>query len=323
MAFCALIMPRRPDIAFLTESEPPRGVDLAVQPGVRRIVANNPGPMTYYGTNTYLVHGDGGVLIIDPGPDLPEHVDAILRHAGGPICGIGVTHGHSDHVGATAALVAATGAPTYGFHPSCDSGFVPDVQLKDQDSFAGMRVIHTPGHAPDHVCFASPDDSILFAGDHVMAWSTTFIGAPVGRMADYLASLRRLMTCDAGLYLPGHGPPLKNPHRYIEYTLAGRLKREAQILTYLRQHGQARMTDMLAAIYPKVTEPRTRTAAERTLLAHLLKLKDEGLVVDDAMGWAPRKGSAQQRTASILPDLLSDQRCLDGDSGDQTSSDSM
>lgn len=198
-----------------------------------------------------------------------------MRYAGGKITKIGVTHGHADHVGAAAALAAATGATTYGFHPSVAPGFIPDVALFDGDDFAGMEVLHAPGHAPDHLCFARPD-GILFTGDHVMGWSSTFIGAPAGNMGEYLSSLRRLLTREDSVYLSAHGPALRNPQRYVEELLLGRLKREGQILEYLKRHGPCHTENILAAIYPKATAPRTKRAAERTLTAHLLKLQADG-----------------------------------------------
>jgi len=271
----------------VTEPEPTRDVALSVAPGIRRVIANNPGPMTYYGTNTYLIDTEDGVVVVDPGPDLPEHVDAIVHHAARPIVKIGLTHGHRDHGGCAAALVAATGAVTYGFSPSVDSTFVPDVKLTEGDEFAGMSVIYTPGHAPDHLCFARDEDGILFTGDHVMGWSTTFIGAPAGNMHDYLASLQRLLQRDDKVYLSAHGPPLTEPRSHVNAMLLGRLKREREILAFLRAHGPSSTDAILTAIYPKATAPRIKSAAERTLLAHLFKLEMEAKAEHTQDLWAP------------------------------------
>lgn len=247
-------------------------------------MANNPDPLTYHGTNTYLVFQNDGILVIDPGPDLPEHVDAIVRHAGPRITGIVMTHGHGDHVGAAPALAAATGAPTYGYAPCVYPEFVPDFALSEGDRLAGMEVIHTPGHAPDHLCFARPD-GILFTGDHVMGWSSTFIGAPAGNMTEYLASLRRLLARVDTMYLAAHGPALRDPQAYVTDLLLGRLKREGQILEFLQRQGPCPTDTVLDAIYPKAVAPRTRRAAERTLTAHLLKLEKDGMATQDQQLW--------------------------------------
>ncbi|HQT79696.1 MAG TPA: MBL fold metallo-hydrolase, partial [Rhodopila sp.] len=160
---------------FLTEAEPERGANLPVMPGISRIVANNPGPMTYYGTNTYLIDTPEGIVVLDPGPEEhPEHVAAILRHTGGQVAMILVSHTHHDHVGAVPALQAATGAPTAGFQRSALDTFEPDIKLAHNSTVAGMVALHTPGHAADHICLAMParnGDRVLFSADHVMSWS--------------------------------------------------------------------------------------------------------------------------------------------------------
>jgi glyoxylase-like metal-dependent hydrolase (beta-lactamase superfamily II) len=268
----------------LSEPEPRRGVALDVLPGIRRVVAANPGPLTYHGTNTYLVDQPDGVLVLDPGPDLQEHVDAILQQAGGPIVRIGTTHGHTDHVGAMAALARETGAVTFGFAPSVDDAFRPDVSLRDGDTFAGLTAVFTPGHAPDHLCYAF-GDGVLFTGDHVMGWSSTFIGAPAGNMRDYLDNLQRLLGRSDRVYLSAHGPALHDPQVFVKELIAGRMKRERQILAFVRDQGQCSTAEALAAVYPKAKAPRTQRAAQRTLLAHLIKLRDESLVDGDGEEW--------------------------------------
>ena len=261
-------------LRFLTEPAPPRGVLLPVLPGVDRLVANNPGHMTYHGTNTYLLGGQEGVTVLDPGPDDAAHVQDIIRLAPGPIRRILLTHMHSDHCGAVAALKAATGAPLAGWRNSASSAFTPDEPLADGDEVAGTVVLFTPGHAADHLCFARAD-GVVFSGDVVMAWSTTAISPPGGDMAAYFASLHRLLarTGDT-LYLPGHGPALPDPVAYGSGLLAHRLAREQAVLLALAR-APASPTALVEALYPGL-EPPLRPAAERSVLAHLLKLAQEG-----------------------------------------------
>ena len=178
---------------FLTESQPPRGVATDILPGIRRIVADNPSVMTYFGTNTYLLDGADGLTVIDPGPDQPAHVRDILAAAGEvAIHRILLTHGHGDHAGAAASLRAATGAPIFG----CQRAQTPpDTGLADGGEVAGLRAVFTPGHAGDHLCFAATVGShkILFSGDHVMSWSSSIVNPPDGDMRDYYGSLKRLL----------------------------------------------------------------------------------------------------------------------------------
>ncbi len=261
-------------LRFLTEPAPSRGVLLPVMPGVNRLVANNPGPMTYHGTNTYLLGGQDGVTVLDPGPNDAAHVQDMIRLAPGPIRRILLTHTHSDHFGAVAALKAATGAPVAGWRNSAKPAFAPDQPLADGDEVAGTRALFTPGHASDHLCFARAD-GVVFSGDVVMAWSTTAVSPPGGDMAAYVASLHRLLarTGDT-LYLPGHGPALPEPLAYVSGLLAHRLAREQAVLVALATapSGPAALVETL---YPGL-KPALRPAAERSVLAHLLKLAQEG-----------------------------------------------
>ena len=257
---------------FLTEPPPARRTLLSAAPGVHRIVADNPGRMTYHGTNTYLIEGVDGVIVLDPGPDDATHVADILRLSPGPIVRILVSHTHRDHVGGLAALQSATRALTYGWHRSADVGFVPDVALVDGDEAAGMRVLHTPGHAPDHVCFAR-DDGVLFSADHVMAWSSSVVSPPQGNMANYFASLHRLLARADSLYLPGHGPPLPEPQRYVRDLLAHRQARELAISAAIASEPR-RAAELVDALYPGI-DAALRMAAERSIFAHLQKLQGE------------------------------------------------
>ena len=252
---------------FLTEAEPARDIAIPVAPGISRIVACNPGPMTYHGTNTYLIAGPDGTLVLDPGPDDHRHVQTILHTTGGRVAGILLSHAHRDHVGALPALHAATGAPTHDVH-----------HLNDGDTVAGWTVLHTPGHAADHLCFAGAD-GIIFTADHVMTWSTSV----VSDMAAYVASLQRLLARHDRLLLPGHGPPLAEPGTYLRHLLAHRQQREAAVLAAVAAHPRtpAALVDILYA----PIDPRLRAAAERNVLAHLLKLHTEGRAAPQGECW--------------------------------------
>ena len=267
---------------FLTEPEPERGIALPVRPGIRRVVAANPGPMTYWGTNTYLVDMPGGVAVLDPGPDDPAHVAHVLDAAGAPIRAILLTHTHQDHVGAAPALRAATGAPLYAWHDPAEPALNPDLKLQDGDVAGDWQAVFTPGHAADHLAFAGPE-GIVFSGDHVMGWSTTVVSPPGGNMADYLASLRVLLARPAAVYLPGHGPPITEPLAFVEALLAHRTAREAAIRNAL-EPGPQSVRDIAARLYPDVS-PALRRAAERSVTAHLLKLKAEGQARESEDGW--------------------------------------
>ncbi|HVE23507.1 MAG TPA: MBL fold metallo-hydrolase [Acidocella sp.] len=262
---------------FLTEAEPPRGVPLDVLPGIRRIVARNPSVMTYQGTNTYLIEGAEGLSVLDPGPDDSQHVQDILAVAGSvPVRRILLTHTHRDHFGAVAALRAATGAPVHAYRYSAKPGFTPDRPLGDGDDVAGLTAIFTPGHAADHLCFALRDGprKILFSGDHVMSWSSSIVSPPDGDMLAYYRSLERLLDRDDELYLSGHGPALPEPQTLVRELLAHRQRREATILRQLDQQDWS-VAALAERLYAKA-DPYLKVAAQRNVLAHLLKLTEEG-----------------------------------------------
>src|SRR5215203_4680418 len=239
-------------MAFLTEPPPERSVALPIVPGISRVVANNPSLMTYHGTNTYLIETGNGFVVLDPGPDDDGHLRDILTATQGKVSAILLSHTHSDHLGATAALKARTGATTYAFHLSADPAFSPDVLLQDGDRVAGMTAIHTPGHASDHLCFARPD-GIVFSADHVMSWSSSIVSPPGGDMAAYVASLRLMLSRDDRLYLPGHGPLLPNPKPYIQQLLNHRLTREQAIFRALSKAPHTTW-DLVDQLYSK-TDP--------------------------------------------------------------------
>ena len=272
---------------FLTEPEPERGANLPILPGISRIVANNPSLMTYFGTNTYLIETEEGTVVLDPGPeDHPEHVDAIMRHTGGQIAFLLVSHTHHDHVGAVPALQAKCGAPSVGFKVSGLDTFDADIKLSDGDVLAGLTALHTPGHALDHLCFGLPaknGDRVLFSADHVMSWSTSIVSPPGGDMKDYFNSLDVLLKRDDEIYLSGHGPMLRDPRALVREMLTHRMMREQSIAKKLTE-GPASTYTLMDALYSQVN-PRLRNAAERNVLSHLLKMEVEGKVALDGEMW--------------------------------------
>jgi glyoxylase-like metal-dependent hydrolase (beta-lactamase superfamily II) len=271
------------NLAFMTEPVPERGVLLPVRPGISRIVADNPGRMTYHGTNTYLIEDADGVTVLDPGPDLPDHVADILRLSPGPIVRILLSHTHRDHFGALAGLKAATDVPTYGWHRSDSESFTPDVPIQDGDIVAGMEAVFTPGHAADHVCFARPD-GIMFSADHVMSWSSSVVSPPGGDMAAYFASLQRLLDRPSdSVYLPGHGPAMADPHPYVAALLEHRVAREQAISAVLRDGPQSSV-GLVDQLYSKI-DPILKMAAERNVIAHLMKLEREGRAARHGDAW--------------------------------------
>ncbi|MEQ8440749.1 MAG: MBL fold metallo-hydrolase [Alphaproteobacteria bacterium] len=289
--------------------EPRYGECVILRPTVRRIVARNPNAFTFHGTGTYIL-GQGDVAVIDPGPDDPAHLDAILSALiGETVTAILVTHTHRDHSPLAAALKAATGAPTYGYGPhggdrnaesveeGADRDFVPDHFLRDGDlvSAAGWTVeaVHTPGHTSNHLCFAYLDRNVLFSGDHVMGWSTSVISPPDGDMAAYLASLRKLLDRDEEIFYPTHGNPIENPKQHVADFIDHRLEREDQILACIAA-GQHRIDQMVPSIYRDVPA-KLHPAAARSVLAHLIHLWEQGRVACDAP--YPKLGSEFSRIA--------------------------
>jgi glyoxylase-like metal-dependent hydrolase (beta-lactamase superfamily II) len=209
-----------------------------------------------------------------------------MRATGGNVALILVSHTHHDHVGAVPALQEATGAPTVGFMVSGIDTFEADIKLADGDTVAGMLALHTPGHASDHLCFALPardGSKVLFSADHVMSWSTSVVSPPGGNMGDYFTSLRRLLERDDDVFLPGHGPQLPDPRRLVAEMLHHREVREQAIAAKLAA-GAASTFTLMDSIYSQV-HPRLRRAAERNVLAHLMKLESEGKVVRDGDVW--------------------------------------
>ncbi len=270
-----------------------------VSPLVRRVLAHNPGPFTYTGTGTYIV-GRGTVAIVDPGPDDPAHVAALLAAvAGETVSHLVVTHTHRDHSPAAPAVKAATGAQVVGcaplvlddLGPRADAGFdrsyAPDHVLADGDRVEGpgwtLAALHTPGHTSNHLCFALAEEKALFSGDHVMGWSTTVVAPPDGDMAAYMASLRLLLDRDDAVYYPTHGAPVTEPQRLVRGMIAHRRQRENQILARLGD-GAATVPAMVATMYASI-DPRLHPAAGLSVTAHLIDLRDRGLVASSGDEW--------------------------------------
>ncbi|HET7817279.1 MAG TPA: MBL fold metallo-hydrolase [Sphingomicrobium sp.] len=261
-----------------------------VEPGIARVLAHNPSAFTYYGTQTYIV-GTSEVAVIDPGPDLPEHVEALVRAiAGRRIAAILCTHTHRDHCPAARPLARLTGAPVVGCAPlvletagpradeAFDRDYAPDRVLADGEAVAvdggELVAVATPGHTSNHLCFAYGD--ALFSGDHVMGWSTTVVFPPDGDMAAYMASLDKLRRRDDRIYYPAHGPAVTEPKRYVRSLIGHRMQREKQVLRLVSERPRA-IPEIVAAAYPGL-DPQLVTAAGGSVLAHLLDLERRGLV---------------------------------------------
>ena len=276
----------------------PYGLAEEVAPGVRRLLADNPSPFTFTGTQTYIV-GRGEVAVIDPGPDLDAHVASILAAtAGERIAAILCTHTHRDHSPASRALAQASGAEIVGCAPlaladegpradaAFDFDYAPDRILVDGERAEGegwaLTAVATPGHTSNHLCFALGD--VLFTGDHVMGWSTTVVSPPDGDMTLYMASLDKLLGRSDRTYLPAHGPAVDNPNGHVRALIVHRRMREKQILARL-EAGERRIPDMVAAMYRDI-DPRLHPAAGRSVLAHLVDLERRGLVRGEGEEWA-------------------------------------
>ncbi|MDC9807986.1 MBL fold metallo-hydrolase [Rhizobium binxianense] len=284
------------DLAF----EPAYGQAVPVVSGVERVTVNNPGPFTFFGTNSYIV-GASSVAVIDPGPEDEAHYQALMAALGGrAVTHIFVSHTHRDHSPLSRRLQAATGAVTVGqgphrparplrdgeinpFSESSDLSFVPDITLGDGQTLSGdgwsLRAVLTPGHTANHAAFALARRDILFSGDHVMAWSTSIVAPPDGSMADYMASLERLIAREDRLLLPGHGGPVTEPSTFLRALKAHRLGREQAVLARV-QAGDQRIAEMVKVIY-RDTDPKLHGAAALSVLAHIEDLLERGEIAAD------------------------------------------
>jgi glyoxylase-like metal-dependent hydrolase (beta-lactamase superfamily II) len=269
----------------------------SVEPGIARVLAHNPSAFTYYGTQTYLV-GDDEVAVIDPGPDLPEHVEALEQAIGGrPLVAIMCTHTHRDHSPAARPLAERMGAPIVGCAPlsletvgpradaSFDGDYAPDRVLRDGESLdvdgKSISAVATPGHTSNHLCFAY--EGALFTGDHVMGWSTTVVVPPDGDMAAYMQSLDKLRQREDRVYYPAHGPAVTNPQQYVRHLAGHRMQRERQILKLVGERPRP-IPDIVANAYPGL-DPRLVAAAGGSVFAHLLDLERRGIVVREGETW--------------------------------------
>ena len=268
-----------------------------LEPGIARLLAHNPSAFTYYGTQSYLA-GSAELAVIDPGPDLPEHLDALQEAIGGrSVVAIMCTHTHRDHSPAARPLADRTGAPIIGCAPlaletagpradaSFDGHYAPDRVLADGEALQvdgeAITAVATPGHTSNHLCFAY--GGALFSGDHVMGWSTTVVFPPDGDMGAYMQSLDKLRQREDRVYYPAHGPAVTNPQRYVRHLMGHRMQREKQILRLVSENPRP-IPDIVANAYPGL-DPRLVTAAGGSVLAHLLDLERRGLVEQQQGLW--------------------------------------
>jgi glyoxylase-like metal-dependent hydrolase (beta-lactamase superfamily II) len=270
-----------------------------LEPGISRVLAHNPSAFTYYGTQTYLV-GTDELAVIDPGPDVPEHLEALEEAIGGkPLAAIMCTHTHRDHSPAARLLADRTGAPIIGCAPlaletvgpradaSFDGDYLPSRVLSDGEAVEvdgdAVVAVATPGHTSNHLCFSYR--GALFSGDHVMGWSTTVVFPPDGDMAAYMASLDKLRQRDERIFYPAHGQAVTNPQQYLRHLAGHRLQREKQILRLVKERARD-VPGIVADAYPGL-DPRLTTAAGGSVLAHLLDLERRGLVEQQQDLWKP------------------------------------
>ena len=295
------------ELAFERDFDEAAGRLVTLSPLVRRLVAPNPGPMTFRGTCTYVV-GHGAVAVIDPGPDLPQPIAALREALGGErVAQILVTHTHQDHSPGARLLKARTQAPIVGCAPyqparpprpgeiaavsaSNDGDHCPDHILADGDTLEGtgfaLQAVATPGHTMNHLAFALPAERALFSGDHVMAWATTVVSPPTGAMRPYMTSLEKLRLRDDAIYWPGHGGPVRDPQRFVRALLHHRRQREHAILSRLAA-GDSTVDALVSATYERL-DARLRRAAAMSVLAHLEDLCERHLIVADGTGLEAR-----------------------------------
>jgi glyoxylase-like metal-dependent hydrolase (beta-lactamase superfamily II) len=288
-----------------------------VAPGVRAVVANNPGPFTFKGTVSYII-GRGNVAILDPGPDDDAHIAALLDAVRGEtVAGIFVTHTHRDHSPAVPKIKTATGATVYAEGPhrparplhigetnrldaSADLDFRPDIALADGDVVTGdgwtVEALTTPGHTANHMAYAFKEADLIFSGDHVMAWSTSIVAPPDGAMSDYMASLEKLARRSEPVYLPGHGGPVREAPRFVQSYIRHRQAREASILRRLGKSA-ADIPTLVRAIYIGI-DSRLVGAAALSVLAHLEDLVARGIVATEG---TPSIGGTYRLTEFPLP----------------------
>ncbi|NNC59343.1 MAG: MBL fold metallo-hydrolase [Erythrobacter sp.] len=271
----------------------PVGLVERPEPLVGRILAPNPSPYTFTGTQSYIVGTEGEVAVIDPGPAEPDHIDAIVNAIGDDkLVAIMCTHTHRDHSPAAAPLAKLTGAPIVGCAPlviatdlpradeAFDTSYAPDRVLEDGEAMTGrgwtLRAVHTPGHTSNHLCFALEETSALFTGDHVMGWSTSVVIPPDGDMGHYMDSLDRLYQREDRVYYSAHGAPITKPRQLVRGMIGHRRQRENQIMRHLGDK-PLQLPDFIPLMY-KGLDPRLDKAAQMSVLAHLIDLERRGMV---------------------------------------------
>lgn len=260
--------------------------------GVRRVVAPNPSMMTGPGTNTYLI-GENDIAVIDPGPDIAEHIDNIILKSTGYIRWILATHTHPDHSPGVVALTEKTGAEVLGIPAPDgehqDKSFAPtrvltDGDVLDTDEFR-LEAVHTPGHASNHLCYRHAQHNWLFTGDHVIDGSTVVIDPPDGNMKHYIESLQHCIELNCAALAPGHGEVITDPARVMEWIIAHRLEREAKVLAALQAKPNLTTHELVPHVYKDV-DPKLHAWAERSLLAHVLKLEADGIAKSHNNKWS-------------------------------------
>ncbi len=268
---------------FISETEPERGRASRVTPKIQRVVAPNGGAMTYHGTNSYIVDSGQARVVIDPGPDDAGHIETLVAAAGGVVSMILLTHDHRDHCEGVAALVRRTGAPVASARPEGASrhGFNVDHQLADGATIAGLTAIATPGHAPDHLCFRM--DDLIFSGDHVLGWAPTSILAPEGDAGAYRDGLLRLSALRIRQFLPGHGPAIRGPRRFLDFLIQRLDQREREIRLLVAERPAA-TEEIIDALYKSLGDS-TRAVALRTIEAQLVQLERSGRIIRDGDKW--------------------------------------
>ena len=279
----------------------PTGNTEQLEPLVRRVLAPNPSPFTYTGTQTYLVGARGEIAVIDPGPDDTDHLDALLAAIGeAKVAAICCTHTHRDHSPGAAPLARLTGAPVIGCAPLViesgeprvdapfDRDYAPNRVMEDGDQLAGpdwtLSAIATPGHTSNHLCYALEESGALFTGDHVMGWSTSVVVPPDGDMADYMASLDKLYAREDRIYYPAHGPAIEKTRQLVRGMIGHRRQRERQILRLLGEQGPQEVMDLVPLMY-KGVDRRLWPAAGQSVKAHLIELENQARVSRDGENW--------------------------------------
>ena len=284
-------------IPFTFEFDYEYGTLQKLTPLIRRIIAKNPSAFTFRGTGTYVI-GHGNVAVIDPGPLLEEHIDALkLSLSTESVTHILITHTHMDHSPAAEPLKAHWPAKTYGFGPhgagklaqgvqveeGGDIGFAPDVTLRHGDMIEGdgwtLEALYTPGHTSNHICYALRQENAIFTGDHVMGWSTSIIAPPDGDMTQYMQSLNLLLDRDEEVYWPTHGTCIRDVKIFVQAFIDHRLEREEQIIDCLKK-GYSKITKMVPVMYVD-TDKQLYGAAARSVFSAMIRLIDTGKVTCD------------------------------------------